>query len=137
MDFNALLVSLTDYLGLGAAGAILLFGVGVALDNVAGVLLAKIKGHDENGVPEKFELDKLGSFLGSQFGTKKAAIVAGAVASTVLTAVAAQILAGSTSAVMVQAAEAVALATATAGAVAQFASVAEDLVAKARALFAR
>lgn len=137
MDFNALLAVLIQDLGVGAAGAVILFGIGVAVDNVAGVLLAKIKGHDENGVPETFAWNKLGSFLESQFGTKKAAIVLAAVASAVAVAFMGQVLAGANQQTLLQVVETVALSTAVAGATAQFAAVAADAVAKIRALIAK
>src|SRR5260370_25771510 len=137
MGFNVFLTSLTAYLGLGAAGAVVLFGISVALDNVEGVLLSTVKGHDENGVAEKFDIHKLGSFLDSQFGTQKAKIVLAAVVAAVVAAVLGQVLAGASEEIVLRAAETVALSTAIAGSIAQFASVASDAVANFRALVAK
>jgi hypothetical protein len=129
MDFNAILTAVVGYLGLGAAGTIIAFGIAVAADNVLGVLKAKLKDHN-------FAWKELGSFLESQFGTKKAAVVLVAVIAAVGSAVFAQVLAGAPEATLIQVAETVALSTAIAGSVAQFAAVAADVIDKAKALLA-
>ncbi len=125
MDLNVLLVSLTADLGIGAAGAIILFAITVGLDNILGVL---------NAIKDKtFELAKLGSFLESQYGTVRALIVLGAVASAVVAAVADTLVAGpTTAALLITAAENVALSVAIVGSLAQFAPVGKDVIEKAR-----
>jgi hypothetical protein len=127
MDLNALLASLTSDLGLGAAGAIVLFALTVGLDNVLGVL---------NAIKDKtFQLAKLGSFLESQYGTVRALVVLGAVASAVVAAIADTLVAGpATVTTLLTASENVALSVAIVGSLAQFAPVARDVIEKARKL---
>lgn len=126
MDLSALFAFLVNNLGFGAAGGIIIFAATVILDDLAGVALAEKLG--------KFDRAKLGSFLESEVGTRRALVVAGSVAAGVLAALASAQLAHTSLAQALQLMEDAALALAIVGSGANFASVAGDLKDKLMAL---
>jgi hypothetical protein len=105
-----------------AGSAIGCFVIAVALDDLAGIVLA-VRQH-------KFDVHKLGSFLESQFGTKRAIALLGLVAAAVTTALGSALVHGGLTQTALQGIADAALAAATAGAASMLLSVLADLYSK-------
>lgn len=123
MTFSTIL----GYLAIAASSTVGTFVVMVALDDLAGVVLA-LKTHT-------FDWNKLPSFLESQFGTRQAAALLGLVATATLTAVGSALVHGGLTQTALQGIADAALAAATAGAGAMLLSVVGDFAAKLSGIF--
>lgn len=117
---------LLGYLAIAASSTVGTFVVLVGVDDVLGVVLA-LKTHT-------FDLHKLGSFLESQFGTRRAIALAGTVATAAISAAGAALIHGGLTQSALQGIADAALAAATAGAAAQLLAVVSDLAAKLQAI---
>jgi len=117
-SFSSILAPLAVFAG----SAIGTFVIAVGLDDLAGVLLA-LKEH-------KFDVHKLGSFLESQFGTRRAVALAGIVSTAITAAVGSALLHGGLTQAALQAIADAALAAASAGAAAMVLSVIADIFDK-------
>lgn len=105
-----------------AGSAIGTFAIAVTLDDLAGIVVAvKLK---------TFDVHKLGSFLESQYGTKRAIALGGLVVAAVTTAVGSVLLSGGLTQSALQAIADAAFAAATTGAAAMLLSVLADLFGK-------
>lgn len=119
--------SILGYLAIAASTTVGTFVVMVALDDLAGVVLAlKTK---------TFDWNKLPSFLESQFGTRQAVALLGLVATATLTAVGSALVHGGLTQMALQGISDAALAAATAGAGAMLLSVVGDFAAKLSGIF--
>jgi len=123
MNFHDLL----GYLVVAASTTLGTFVVMVIVDDVAGVALA-LKTHS-------FDAHKLGSFLESQFGTRRALALLGLVATAAITAVGSALAHGGLTQSALQTIADATLTAATVGAGTMLVSVVADVAAKLSYLF--